>query len=129
MSRTRKPKSGPPPQPERPPAAVNGAPGEVLTLAEAAAYLRLSEANVIAAVHSEGLPGRLVGGEWRFFRNAIQLWLSTGSPTSETRKAAQLALAGKYKDDTHLEQIVEDAMHRRGRPLLEDGTYSGRDRG
>jgi len=32
-------------------------------------------------------------------------------------------LAGKYKDDPDLEQIVEDAYRRRGRPITEDGSY------
>lgn len=44
---------------------------------------------------------------------AIQHWLATGSPTWETRKAAILELAGKYKDDPELEKIVEDAYRRR----------------
>jgi excisionase family DNA binding protein len=95
----------------------------VLTLAEAAAYLRIPESEVRAQVHSQGLPGRLIGGEWRFLKAAIQQWLSTGAPTWETRKAAILELAGKYKDDPDLEQIVEDAYRRRGRPITEGGSY------
>ena len=67
----------------------------------------------------------MVGGDWRFSKAAVQQWLATGNPTWETRKAAILELAGKYKDDPDLEQIVEEAMRRRGRPLMEDGTYSG----
>jgi excisionase family DNA binding protein len=100
--------------------AVNGPPGEVLTLSEAAVYLRLPEGAVINAVHSQGLPARFVGGEWRFLKPAIQQWLSSGSPTPETRKAAQLALAGKYKDDPDLMRIGEEANRERGRPLTED---------
>src|SRR5258707_1140913 len=53
---TKKPKPDPTPQPEPQPADVNGPPGEVLTLAEAAAYLRLPERDVIAAASSQGLP-------------------------------------------------------------------------
>lgn len=108
------------PEPE-----TNGAVGEVLTLAEAAAYLRLREAALVSAVHAQGLPGRMVGGEWRFSKTAIHEWLAGGKPSWETRKAAILELAGKYKDDPDLEQIVEEAMRLRGRPLMEDGTYSG----
>jgi excisionase family DNA binding protein len=106
-------------------AVVNGAIGEVLTLAEVAAYLRLPESEVVTAIHTQALPARLVGGEWRFLKPAIQEWLSTGSPTDEMRKTRQLALAGKYKDDPYLEQILEDAMKRRGRKPRPDGTYSG----
>lgn len=125
MPRTRKPKPAPAPKPAPQPAAVNGPPGEVLTLAEAAAYLRLPEKDVIAAASTQGLPSRLVGDEWRFLKTALHQWLSATSPTSEMRKAAQLAIVGAWKDDPDVEQIVEDAMRARGRPLMEDGTYSG----
>ena len=65
MPRTKK-------KPDSQPGNVNGVPGEVLTLAEAAGYLRLSEAAVLSAIQSQGLPGRLIGGEWRFLKPAIQ---------------------------------------------------------
>jgi excisionase family DNA binding protein len=94
----------------------------VLTLAEAAAYLRIPEAAVVDLVHSQELPGRCVAGEWRFLKAAIQHWLATASPTWETRKAAILELAGKYKDDPDLERIVEEAHRRRGRPIIGGGS-------
>lgn len=46
-------------------------PAEVLTLPEAAALLRLGEAAVRRAAEAEELPGRCVGGEWRFSRGAL----------------------------------------------------------
>ena len=39
---------------------------EVLTLAEAAAYLRLAEKDLVRLVCEQGLPGRRLGHEWRF---------------------------------------------------------------
>src|SRR5690242_12833622 len=85
------------------PTPANGQAGEVLTLAEAAAYLRLSEPDVVAAVTSQGLPARqMVSGEWRFFKGAIQQWLSVSQTTAEMRKAAMLAAAGSLKDDPDL---------------------------
>lgn len=101
------------------PLPANGAVGEVLTLAEAAAYLRVSEGTVVDLVHSQDLPGRLIGSDWRFLKPAIQQWLATASPTTQTRKLAQLALAGKYKDDPDLAGICEEAYRQRGRPLTE----------
>lgn len=116
MPRTKK---KPAAQPLTPPAATNGPAGEVFTLAEAAAYLRLSEADVVALVHGQGLPGRFTGREWRFLKSAIQQWLSFGTLTRQARKEAQLALAGKYQDDPDLMRICEEAYRQRGRPLAE----------
>lgn len=122
---TKKTKPEPTPQPGPQPAVVNGPPGEVLTLADAAAYLRLPEQAVIEAATSQGLPGRLIGGEWRFSKTAILQWLNASQPTAEMRKAAQLAIAGSMKDDPDLFPILEDAMRRRGREPGPDGTYGG----
>lgn len=96
--------------------------GEVLTLSEAAAYLRLSEAEVLRLVEEQALPARRLGKEWRFLKAAIQQWLATASPTWEMRKAALLELAGKYKDDPDLEQIVAEAYRRRGQTSRESGS-------
>jgi excisionase family DNA binding protein len=93
---------------------TNGRADEVLTLTEAAAYLRLTESDVVGLTHTQGLPGRCVSGEWRFLKAALQQWLATGSPTLDTRKAAILELSGKYKDDPDLGNIVDEAYRRRG---------------
>jgi excisionase family DNA binding protein len=121
MPRTRKqPQPGATSEP-----ADNGgpAPGEVLTLAEAAAYLRVGEAEVLRSVHEQGLPARQLGAEWRFSRAALQDWLGAGTSSLQANKQAWLAQAGAFKDDPDLEQIVEDAYRRRGRPITEDGSY------
>jgi len=102
----------------------NGPAGEVFTLAEAALYLRVSEADVIELVHSQGLPGRLISGEWRFLKTALQQWLSTPMANTETRKAALIAAAGAFKDDPDLIPIVEEIYRMRGRPITEDGSYN-----
>jgi len=96
---------------------TNGQPTEVFTLPEAAAYLRLSEDEVVQLVHSQALPGRFTGHEWRFLKSAIQQWLSSASPTAQARKQAQLTLAGKYKDDPDLMRICAEAYRQRGRPV------------
>ena len=96
--------------------SVNGPAGQVLTLAEVAAYLRLPAAEVFVLVRSQGLPGRRIANEWPFLKAAIELWLTAGSPGWEARKAAILELAGKYKDDRGLDQIVEDVRSRTSGP-------------
>ena len=120
MPRTKK---KPGPEPAALPASANGPTGEVFTLAEAAAYLRLSEEDVLGMVREQGLPARQAGSEWRFLKTAIERWLGSGSPLLQSNKEAWLAMAGKYRDDPDLEQIVEDAYRQRGRPITEDGSY------
>lgn len=116
MPRTKKP------QPAPQPPAVNGPLAEVLNLAEAAAYLRLPEADVIGLVHAQELPGRYVRNEWRFLKSAIQEWLS--KPPPRYSKEAQLSVAGLLKDDPDLVPMVEEIYRRRGRPITEDGSYN-----
>jgi excisionase family DNA binding protein len=111
MPRTKK---NPVAQPKTPPAAAtNGPPSEVFTLPEAAAYLRLSEAELVDLVHSQGLPGRFTGCEWRFLKAGLQDWLRT--PARQLGKEAFLALAGVWKDDPDIEEIVREAHKQRGR--------------
>src|SRR5690349_11876689 len=91
------------PQPSQPPAqaapGVNGPAGEVLTLSEAAAYLRLPDADVLRLVAEQGLPTRRLGQEWRFLKAAIQDWLRTGTARPQSNKEAWQALAGIWKED------------------------------
>ena len=103
------------------PTIVNGSHHEVLTLLEAAEYLRLSQPEVIELIHSQGLPARFLGSDFRFLKSAIQDWLRTGiSPKSN--KEAWLSLVGSCKDDPALEGIVEEAYRNRSRPMTEHGS-------
>jgi excisionase family DNA binding protein len=98
---------------------ANGLGGEVLTLAEAAAYLRLPEDEVVRLVHQQGLPGRLAATEWRFFKGALQDWLRTPPPNPS--KEAVLSRVGNWKDDPDLEGMLKEVHRRRGRPMIEEG--------
>jgi len=51
-------------------------PGEVLTLGEAAELLRTSEEGVRKEAEAGRIPGRNIGGEWRFSRRAVLTWLA-----------------------------------------------------
>jgi excisionase family DNA binding protein len=117
MPRT-KPKPKPPPAPATP--LANGQTVEVMTLGEAAAYLRVAEEDVLHAVREQQLPARQVGQELRFLKPAIQHWLSTGSPPAKSNKEAWLELAGAWKDDPYLEEMLEEIYKQRGRPMVED---------
>lgn len=100
-------------------ADVNGPAGEVLTLAEAAAYLRLPESEVTRLVFDQGLPGRHTGAEWRFLKAALQDWLRTPPPRGS--KEALLSVAGAWKDMPDLEEVLDEISKRRGRPTTKEG--------
>jgi excisionase family DNA binding protein len=52
---------------------------EVMTAGEAAALLKLDEQAVLKAAKAGELPGRLIGGHWRFSRPGLLAWLA-GEP-------------------------------------------------
>src|SRR5437588_12803571 len=99
-------KTGPAPLPQAAPASVNGPAGEVLTLGEAAAYLRLPEADVLRLVDEQGLPGRRLANEWRFLKAAIEQWLSTPAPRYSNE--AQLAVVGSWKEHPYVEEELNE---------------------
>lgn len=100
-------------KPDIPSDATNGPTGDVLTLAEVSGYLRVSETDLLDLIQSQELPGRCIAGEWRFLKTAIQRWLSAPRSSLQTGKEAQLALAGKYRDDPDLMRICEEAYRQR----------------
>lgn len=51
---------------------------EVLTLEEAAELLRLGPAAARAAAEAGEIPGRRIGGRWRFSRRRLVEWLEAG---------------------------------------------------
>ena len=50
-------------------------PPEVMTLDEAARYLRLGRSSVVEMVHNEGLPAIKLAGTWRFKRSTLDHWI------------------------------------------------------
>jgi hypothetical protein len=81
-----------------------------------AAYLRVAEAELGRIAGSQGMPGRRIGFEWRFSRAAIQDWLRRPS-----MKESLLRLAGSWKHDPYLDEMLEDIYRQRGRPMSEEG--------
>jgi excisionase family DNA binding protein len=88
---------------------------DVLTLHEAAAFLRVGDRDVAALAAAQAIPARKVGAEWRFLKSALEDWLRKTVPP--TGKEALLALAGAFKDDPDLEHIVDAAYRQRGRSI------------
>jgi excisionase family DNA binding protein len=62
---------------DSPPEPPHTPPPEVLTPSEAAALLRLDERTLTGAARRGELPGREVGGHWRFSRAALLDWLAS----------------------------------------------------
>jgi excisionase family DNA binding protein len=85
-------------------------PLDVLTLAEAAAYLRVTTDEVLREIDTGELPARKFGDEWRFYKAALQEWLS-----HPPRRRGLLRHAGVIKDDPHVEEMLRDIYARRGR--------------
>jgi excisionase family DNA binding protein len=92
---------------------------EVLTLAEAAAYLRLPEVDVVRLVKEQGLPGRHLGDEWRFLLAGIRDWLARRSQR-KSNKDAWRELAGVWKDDPYFDEMLNEINGEREHHPSED---------
>jgi excisionase family DNA binding protein len=97
------------------PVSANGTLPDVLTLSEAAAYLRLPEAEVMRLTREQDLPVRQAGSDWRFLLSAIRAWLSTGKPAL-SNKEAWMKLVGVWKDDPFFGDYLREIN--KGRDLL-----------
>lgn len=105
---------------------VNGAPQptlsplDVLTLAQAAAYLQLPEADVRAEAEAGRLVGQNIRGEWRFVREGIVAWLRT------PRRKLMSSVAGILADETEEEYAAFMASIQAHRDEVDRATGSGK---
>jgi excisionase family DNA binding protein len=89
----------------------------VLSLPDAATYLRLSEQKLLGLVRVQNLPARKMGAEWRFLKTAIDEWLS--QPVPDRNREGIWAFAGAWKDDQHAAEMLKEIYRKRGRPMTE----------
>jgi excisionase family DNA binding protein len=100
---------------------------EVLTLSEAADYLRVSEETLRQLASEKAIPAREVGGEWRFLKSALQDWLRRDAAVEDRRRregssrARLLELAGVWKDDPSLDEMLREICRQRGTPMTVTG--------
>ena len=106
--RTKKPNRVPPKRPV-------SADGEVLTLAEAASYLRVAENQLADLAARQEIPCRQIAGEWRFLKTALANWLA-----APARQGFWESQFGALKDDPYIEEMLRDIYRQRGRPMTED---------
>ena len=59
---------------------------DVLTSAEAAAFLKVGNRTVLDEAKRGRLPGRRVGKEWRFSRRMLEQWLASGPDDFDTER-------------------------------------------
>jgi excisionase family DNA binding protein len=71
---------------------------DVLTLREAAAFLRLSERSLYELARSRRVPAAQLGGKWLFPRAQLERWLTVqaDAPEAEPRLDPPLILAGSH---------------------------------
>jgi excisionase family DNA binding protein len=115
---------------------------DVLTLKEAAAYLRVSADELKKLAEAGGVPARPIGKEWRFSGTALEEWLRgefmSRAEFGELEKALRERLNGKPKpplgsyeriskyagmwkdDEKELEEFLKEVYRRRGRPMVEE---------
>jgi excisionase family DNA binding protein len=93
---------------------------EVLTLAEAAKFLRVSQAKLRRLAEQRQVPARKLGDDWRFLKPALEDWLR-GKPDPRT---ALLQQVGAFADDETLPDLLKEIYRQRGRP--EDGNLVDR---
>jgi excisionase family DNA binding protein len=111
-------KSSKKPKPSAPANGKAESAAEVFTLSEAAAYLRVTEAELMQLVGGQALPGRQFGTEWRFLKSAIQDWLRT--PPKRGSREAVLSTIGAWKDDPEVEEEIKEIYRKRREDLVED---------
>jgi excisionase family DNA binding protein len=62
---------------------ANKDPEPVMTISELATYLRIAPSTVYRLSSEGKIPGRKVGGGWRFSRKTIEEWLA-GPPIADS---------------------------------------------
>ena len=88
---------------------------DVLTLEEAAKYLRLSKEILERQVLKGNIPGKRIEDTWRFLKAALDDWLR-----SQDSRMVLLQQAGAFAHDETLEELRNDIYSQRGRPEIEN---------
>lgn len=88
---------------------------EILTLTEAAEFLRISPETLRDLACRGQIPGRLVGNDWRFPRSKLVEWLAAAEPDAGTADAVwERDMAGTLAERlAYLETDVPDDERRK----------------
>jgi len=77
------------------PCEVNDMEKDILNLEEACEFLSVSERTLIKLLREEHLPARKIGREWRFGRQALINWISSGDSSEHRIHTIMLMVSGK----------------------------------
>jgi excisionase family DNA binding protein len=72
-------------------------PDEILTIAEVAEYLKVTEKTVYGLAQKRQIPGFKVGGQWRFRRTDIATWI--GSLTGDAMPSVPRTASSRGKEE------------------------------
>ena len=61
-------------------AGMTDEPGDILTIEELAAYLKISKSTLYKLAQEGKIPGQKVGRHWRFHRSTIDRWIGNARP-------------------------------------------------
>jgi len=87
---------------------------EVLTLEEAADFLRVATPVLQRLADQESIPARQIDGELRFLKSALEAWL-----INSNSRAALLEQVGALSDDETLASLRDEIYAGRGRSETE----------
>jgi excisionase family DNA binding protein len=87
----------------------------IMTLSEVSEYLRVKPEVILQQVTLGQLPGRKLGEEWRFFKGAIDRWLSTSASTvthqtileAQARNPQLIELLESWNDPKYADEQTE----------------------
>lgn len=87
---------------------------DVLTVSEAAAFLRVAESDIIELASQHGLPGRQIGDHWRFHKQGLVKWLCVPEEPDFWRMQF-----GALRGDARMDEMLDRVYEERGRPMTE----------
>jgi len=88
---------------------------DVLTLEEAADYLRLPQDTIARQAARGNIPGRRIEDSWRFLKAALDDWLRR-----QDSRAILIQQSGALADDASLPEVRAAIYRSRGRPETSD---------
>lgn len=78
---------------------------DILNLQQACSFLGVSERTIIKLLKEEHVPARKIGREWRFSKNALIEWISSGDSYTYNNREDPYAI---YEDSTgNLKELMD----------------------